>query len=449
MKKKAKSMGLFASLLALTVVGVTSVAEKAISAQSSPRNRAVSATADGRAGGRVVDDGGIVPAARDYVGFMYTSTNAKPGNAIIAMGRARDGSLVELPSSPFATGGDGVAVGDFDTQWSLRMVGDYLLAVNAEGKPTNGSIAVFRVNRDDGSLFRIDQNPATPAMDNMDSRGMRAASITSSVAGGKTWVVVANMHSYPNHQGVPAKAVGTVESSPLRNLAVFTMDPTTGVLKFSSIGTTYKSGVNGGPTTVEFNPSGTKLAVSTWGVPHFMAPKPDSALQKASRLYVYNFADGKMTQTGMFEEAGIFGSIGPSWSPNGKFIYLSNFNLHSSKDVNDLTVHDGTTGAKVQNFATGGTNDEACGTLVSLDKQKLFVANFAQNVVSVVDINSDNRLSQSLKPNFFARRGVPMHDTKDMYETPGGHLYVLGAYPSHSAASGSLTEQTAPCVSMT
>lgn len=403
---------------------------------------------DDRAGNRADDGGAALPAPQDYVGFMYTSTNAKPGNSIIAMGRKRDGSLAELPNSPYATGGNGTAEGEFDTQWSLRMVGDYLLAVNAENKPANGSVSVFRVNRDDGSLAQVDQDPATPAMDNMDSRGMRAASITSSSAGGKTWVVVANMHSYPTYQGVPPKAVGTVESSPLRNLAVFTMDPATGVLTFDRVGATYEDGIYGGPTTAEFNPGGTKLAVSTLGLTHFMVAKPDAALQKPSHLYVYDFADGNMTQTGMFEEVGISGSIGPSWSPDGKFIYLTNFNVQSSKDDNDLTVHDGTTGAKVQNFATGGANDEACWTLVSLDKQKLYVASFGQNVVSVFDINAENRISRSLKPNFFTRRDVPAYDTKDMYETPGGHLYVLGAYQSHSvsvfnrAADGVLAEQS-------
>jgi hypothetical protein len=69
-------------------------------------------------------------------------------------------------------------------------------------------------------------------------------------------------------------------------------------------------------------------------------------------------------------------------------------------------------------------------------------------VVSVFDINADGRLSQSLTPNSFPRRGgLPMGDTKDMYEAPGGHLYVSGAFQSHSvsifrrAASGALTEE--------
>lgn len=385
-----------------------------------------------------------------YAGFMYTSSNASTGNGIIGLGRNSSGSLTELPGSPYATGGNGdAAEGDFDTEWALRLVGDYLLAVNAGGNPTNGSISVFKVNRTDGSLVRVDQNPATPAIDNMDSRGIRAASIAASTSGGSTWVVVANQHSNPHYEMTPVKTVGTVETSPLRNLAVFTFDQATGLLQFSRIGATYDSGQFGGPTTVEFNAGGTKLITSTWGVTHIMTPEPDPTLQKSGRLYVYSFAGGTLSQTGLYEETGVSGNIGISWSPNGQYIYMSNFNLHSSKEENSLTVHDGTTAAKIQNFATGGRNDEGCWTLVSRDKTKLFVASFAQNVVSVFDIGADNKLTKSLNPNFFARGGgIPEGDTKDMYETPGNFLYVLGAFQSHSvstfkvAANGALSEES-------
>jgi hypothetical protein len=163
---------------------------------------------------------------------------------------------------------------------------------------------------------------------------------------------------------------------------------------------------------------------------------------------VYYVAGGVLSQTGMYEEVGVSGNIGFSWSPNNQYIYLSNFNLHSSKESNSVTVHDGTTGAKVQNFATAGRNDEGCWTWVSLDGRKLYVASFGENVVSVFDIGTDNRLSTSLSPNFFGRRGdVPPGDTKDMYEAPGGDLYVLGAYQSHTVAifsrgaNGALTER--------
>jgi hypothetical protein len=388
------------------------------------------------------------PLGKDFSGYIYTSTNSTAGNAIIALGRNSDGTLKELKGSPYSTGDAGdAAEGDFDTQWALRMVGDYLLAVNAGANPVNGSISVFKVNKKNGSLSQVDQNPATPAMDNMDSHGVRSASIASTSIEGTTWVVVGNQFANPNYQNNPPQAFGTVMATNARNLAVFTFDTSSGILGFESIGATYNEGTYGGPTTVEFNGDGSKIAVSTWGVPHFATMDPDLKLQRAGRLYIYNFSAGNLIETGKFEEEGISGNIGFSWSPNDKYIYLSNFNLHSSKESNSLTVHDGTTAAKVQNFATAGRNDEGCWTWVSLDKRHLYVASFGENVVSVFDIKNDGKIAKTLDPNFFARRGgIPMGDTKDMHESPDGYLYVAGAFQSHTittykkASNGALTE---------
>ncbi|MFN2439507.1 MAG: hypothetical protein ABR503_09940 [Chitinophagaceae bacterium] len=384
---------------------------------------------------------------QDLKGFIYTSTNATAGNAIIALGRYADGTVEELKSSPYATGAAGdAAEGDFDTQWALRIVGNYLLAVNAGANPVNGSISVFKINKESGHLEQVDQNPSTPAMDNMDSRGVRAASIAAKTIGNQTWVVVANQFANPNFQGPAGTAFGTVVSTPLRNLAIFSFNQSNGRLSFDKIGATYMDGNNGGPTTVEFNGAGTKLAVSTWGVPHFMVDDPDLSKQKPGRLYIYDFSAGNLTQTGVYEESGVSGNIGFSWSPNDQYIYLSNFNLHSSKEANSVTVHHGTTAAKLQNFASAGRNDEACWTWVSNDKSKLYVASFGENTVSVFDILGTNLLAKTLTPNFFYRRGnLPMGDTKDMHEADG-YLYVSGAFQSHTvsifktSSSGVLSE---------
>ena len=383
-----------------------------------------------------------------YKGFIYSSNNNSAGNGIIALGRKSDGTVKELAGSPYNTGSTGdAAEGDFDTQGALRIVGDYLLAVNAGNNPINSTISVFKINRTNGSLTQVDQNTSTPGMDNMDSRGIRATSIAAKDVSGTTWVVVSNQHSNPHYEMSPAMAVGSVATSDLRNVAVFTLNKSNGLLEFKNIGATYSDGNNGGPTTVDFNSTGTKIAVSTWGVAHIMTPDPDLELQNPSRLYIYDFASGMLTQTGMYEEAGVSGSIGFSWSPNDQYIYLSNFNLHSSKEDNSVTVHDGNTAAKIQNFGSADRNDEACWTWVSIDKSQLYVVSFAQNVISVFDIGSDDKLAKTLTPNFFARRNnPPMGDTKDMYQTRDGYLYAAGSFQTHSIAtfktqsSGALTE---------
>ena len=386
--------------------------------------------------------------SNNNTGYIYTSTNSSSGNAIIALARHRDGSLEEIGKSPYPTGDNGdAAEGDFDHQWALRIVGNYLLAVNAGENPVNSSISVFKINKANGHLDQVDQNPLTPKMDNIDSRGVRAVSIASKVINGTNWILVGNQFANPNYQKGPPQAFGfPVVTTPLRNVVAFTFDQSTGILHFNNIGATYSDGTNGGPCTVEFNSTGTKVAVSTWGIPHFDVADPDLSLQKPGRLYIYNFSNGNMSQTGLYEETGISGNIGISWSPNDMYVYMANFNLHSSKENNSLTVHNGTTAAKVQNFGTSDRNDEACWTWVSLDKQKLHVASFTSNDVSTFDIGANNLLSVSLSPNFVHRRGVPPQDTKDMHEADG-YLFVSGAFKSHSvstfkrnASTGALTE---------
>ncbi len=388
--------------------------------------------------------------ATDYSGYMYVGTNAGSANGVVALGRHEDGTLTELQASPYLTGAKGEALaGDFDTQWAVRIVGNYLLTINAGRNPTNGSISVFRVNHDDGSLTQVDQDPSTPAMDNIDSHGIRPVSIATTAAGGATWVVVGNQHSNPFYVDNKAALTAPVEASSLRNLAVFNFDSTTGILTFRNIGTTYDSGKYGGPVTVEFSPSGDKLSVVTFGLPDFQA-HPRSKLQVPGRLYVYSFNGGVLKQTGKYEETGVSGNTGSSWSPNGRYVYMTNAN--SVSQDHDLTVHDGVNAAKVQHFSTSSVaqhKDEVCWSLVSLDGKRFYTASTGTNEITVFDIGNDGRLSKSLPKNVFPLNGISGEDAKDMYETPG-FLYVLGALRSHSvtafrtASDGTLTQAGLP-----
>ena len=54
---------------------------------------------------------------------------------------------------------------------------------------------------------------------------------------------------------------------------LFSFNSATGTLTPERSLDTY-NGTNGGPTTVEFNNDGTKLAVATWGISHFGTETP-------------------------------------------------------------------------------------------------------------------------------------------------------------------------------
>ncbi|WP_196893145.1 lactonase family protein [Aureivirga marina] len=380
-----------------------------------------------------VDKETLPTIEEEAVGFLYTTTNSSNGNEIVAMGRNRHGALTELKDSPYSTGANGDAIrGDFDSQEAMMLVGDFLLVVNAGGNPLNGSISVFKVNKYNGTLEQVDQNPATSTVDNCDSKGVRPVSLAHTFDSGKLWVIVANQYANPSYTGNPPVQNGTVENTNLRNLAVFELDQSTGILSYNNTDIVYNDGNYGGPSAIAFNSTGTKLAVTTWGVPHFEVAEPDPALQQPSRVYFYDFSGGMLSQTAYFEEEGISGSIGCSWSPNDAYLYVANFNLTADKEANSLTVL-GTDASKAQNFATGDRNDEACWTYVGNNQLNLFVSSFGENIVSSFEIDQMTGLvSKTLNPNFWGRRGnVPPGDTKDMYEFYDNRLYVSGALKTH------------------
>src|SRR5262249_58435586 len=73
-------------------------------------------------------------------GYVYTINNDAQRNAVVALARQDDGTLQEVPGSPFPAGGKGLVAGDIDEQGAIQLHGPHLLAVN----PRIGSSAGFR-----------------------------------------------------------------------------------------------------------------------------------------------------------------------------------------------------------------------------------------------------------------------------------------------------------------
>jgi 6-phosphogluconolactonase len=92
--------------------------------------------------------GGSAAAAANQVGAVYTLINSTAGDAVVAWGRASDGTLT--PAGTYATGGNGIA-GGLGSQGALVLSQDHkwLFAVNAG----SNTISTFRVNRDGLTLL--------------------------------------------------------------------------------------------------------------------------------------------------------------------------------------------------------------------------------------------------------------------------------------------------------
>jgi len=377
------------------------------------------------------------------VGYLYTTVNGSDLNQVVRFTRNADGSLSdETAFSTNSKGGaditaGGDAHGDFDAQGSVQIVGNYLLNVNAGGN----QISIFALDRKTGNLtFK----------NNVNSGGTRPVSIAfTKKAGGADdyWVVVGNqwnnpnvqkdgakIERYPNNAFYQADLKQPDASDNERNIQLFTFNAASGTLSSEKQMDKYVR-ENGGPTTVSFSADGTKLAVSTWGIAHFDTQVTSLAEQHPSRVYVYDFANGNVSGKRYFEEAGIAGTIGFSWAKasNSK-LFVSNFNLIPAKQNNSVTVltDNGAAVSKTGNFSATASPaiNEACWTALNPTGDKLYVASFQTNLVSVYDVNS-SALSFSSSE---ARKDLAPHgDSKELWVSPDNKfLYNLGSFQSFS-----------------
>jgi 6-phosphogluconolactonase (cycloisomerase 2 family) len=393
---------------------------------------------------------------------LYSSTNDSSGNHVVSFAIKENGQLEQVDTT-YTTNGVGDADdGDFDGQSSIRVIDNYLLVVNAgdhsgvervaEG---NGSVTVFAINND-GSL-RFKQI--------VDSGGVRPVSIDYLKSDDKTFVVIANQYSNPlcftpadppllntctDQNGIQLGdgTSGSLVPTDKRNLRAFTF--ANGMLTDPTVLTTYNSPDYGGPSQVSFSPDGSMLAVTTWGVPHFTT-SADIGLQGPSRTYLYDVSvsDGTLSLNNerFYQQTGVSGSIGFSWSSDNEYIYVANFNIAADVPAHSVTALKTDDTSKVFKSDPSGTSEasgnaqvpgigvEACWTWLSDDNKLLIVPSFTSNTVStfVVGGATLNHLQNLVRllPEESAN-DFPA-DTKDVFMTGDKkNVYVLGALVTHT-----------------
>jgi len=387
-------------------------------------------------------------AAKQPVGFIYTTTNDPNANEVVRLERYADGTLGG--EMTFATGGKGLAHhdapanGDYDAQYQLQIVGNYLITTNGG----DHTVSLFSINRPDGKL---------KLLETVDSHGEFPVSVAiTPIVGvkGSYWVAIGNQWNNPTAiydgdklQLLPSPNWWRIDltkpdaTDAHRNVTHFRLNGAKGHIEYVSEIDHYNR-QNGGPSNVVFSPDGKKIAVTTWGLDHFLTADPQPDLMRPSRVYVYDFADGKVSNRRYFEEEGITGSVGTDWSRNGQLLYVSNFNLPTAKNDHGLTVLRDTGSAVVKDAhfktAKAGEVDEACWTAISPDGKKLYVVSFVTNVISTFDLDPKTgkvlRLSQQTDREHVSY--APENDGKDLYTPANGkHLYWLGSLESFSVNS--------------
>lgn len=390
--------------------------------------------------------GSASSAPGKLVGYLYTTTNGEGINEVVRLARYDDGTVGD--EKTFSTGVRGAsnhlapALGDYDAQGQTQIVGNFLLTADTGAD----MISLFRIDRPTGNLTFLA---------NVAAHGKKPVSISATpVAGepGNFWVAVGNQWDQPTvlYEGAKLQRLPSDEflkgdlskpdaSDKDRSVVLFKLDGAAGALTFVRTLDAYPR-ENGGAAQVSFSPDGKKLAVTTWGIPHFLTSDPLLQEIHPSRVYVYDFSGGAVSKRRFFEESGISGSVGFEWGPGAKTLYVSNFSITNAKGNNGLTVlEDGSAKvSKVANFPTGVTApkdiDEACWTVLSPKRDMLYVASYVTNVITPFKL--DPHTGGVLKRLPLVSRGTgfaPESDSKDVTISPDGrHMYWLGSFSSYS-----------------
>lgn len=330
------------------------------------------------------------PAGAGPNGHAYTINNDGQRNAVVILSRNADGTLTEASGSPVATGGRGLVVpagGDFDAQGSVRIHGKYLLAVN----PGSDSVAVLAM---DGE--RLTPVPGSP----FASGGVTPLS----VAAHGDLVYVAN------------QAIPFMSPAVRPNVTGFHMAADGRLTPIA--GSTVEFPAGQGPAQVEFSPSGSVLAVTAGfqadGRIHTFAVQPDGRLKEGPGS--------------PFVTREISGTVGYSWSADGRRLLVSNFR---GSAVTVFAVDAATAAIEPIGPAYPNGGGAACWTALSPDGTTLYTGNFVGNSISAFAIQPDGTLTLL---GTAARRDTTAPDTKDIEVSPDGkYLYAIGPMARHVA----------------
>lgn len=320
----------------------------------------------------------------DHMGYAYTLNNDGQNNGVVVLARNADGTLIEIPDSPFAAGGKGLLVpngGDFDAQGAVRVHGNHVLAVN----PGSNSIAVFNIG-EGGALTSVAGSP-------FPSGGVTPLSI--GVSG--DIVYVAN------------QAVDFVTPNRRPNITGFHISNDGQLMPIPN--STIEFAAGQGPAQVEFSPRGGVLAVTagfqTDGKIHAFVVQPDGRLKEGPGS--------------PFVSRGVSGTVGFSWTADGRYLLVSNFR---GSAVTVFGVDATTAAITLKGRPYANNQGAACWTALSPNGETLYTANFVSNSVSAYAVKPDGSLTLL---GSTPKRKAMGNDTKDLVVSPDGkYLYVVG-----------------------
>jgi 6-phosphogluconolactonase (cycloisomerase 2 family) len=273
--------------------------------------------------------------------YLYTMTNRKSTNGVVAMKISKNGSLQFIKGSPFPTGGKGSR--SAESQNGVWLHRGLLYAVDAG----SDSFAIFRQNSD-GTLSRLNDKP-------VPSQGPGPCSVCAS--GGILYVL--NKGNANANAGV---AVFAIEGEKVRHLPK----------------SSRRLGPSESPTQVIVNQQGTLLAVP-------------SSNNQGSLLHCYKIDQSEATGSRAITELssspfaitdGDFG-FGSAWKSDGKTLFMTNAVGNASVVRFGVDAASGQIKENARVVAPG----TACWSALGRGESKLYVTNASSALVFDLSAN--------------------------------------------------------------
>lgn len=273
--------------------------------------------------------------------YLYTTSNRKSANGVVAMKILANGSLRLIAGSPFRTGGRGLP--SAESQNAIWLHQGLLYAVDAG----SDSFAIFRQNSD-GTLSRLNDKP-------IRSQGTGPCSVCASSG----ILYVLNKGSAKAKAGI---AVFAIEGEKVRHLPK----------------SSRQLGPSESPTQVIINQQGTLLAVP-------------SSNDQGSLLHCYRIGRREAAGSQLLTELssspfaitdGDFG-FGSAWKSDGKTLFMTNAVGNAS--VVRLNV-DAVSG-RIKEDARAVAPGTACWSVLGRGEKKLYVTN--ASAVLVFDLSAN------------------------------------------------------------
>jgi 6-phosphogluconolactonase (cycloisomerase 2 family) len=347
-------------------------------------------------------------SAEPIVGHVYTLNNDGNSNGVVILNRLADGTLSEMTGSPVATGGKGLVVpagGDLDSQGPLRIHGKHLLAVN----PGSDSIAVFEI-APSGALKPVAGSP-------FSSGGSHPMSLA--IHG--DIVYVANQAvPFANPKGAP-------------NITGFRLDKAGRLTPIA--GSTIEFPFGEGPAQVEFNPDGTVLAVTA-------GFQTDGSVRSFAVQSNGRLKEGRGSPFTASRASGLSGTVGFSWTANGRRIMVTNFR---GSAIRGFSVDPKTAALTLEGAPYPNNQRAMCWAVLGPDGKTLYASNYVTNNVSVFSITEEDTLDLigNSAPKRFSNSSVP--DSKELRVSPDGKfLYLIGPIATEIAIFSLQSEDRVP-----